>query len=77
LRDADLLEQLGAVGVLRTVSKVGRDTRFPTYEEALRVLKRNLEELPGLLSLSAARSLAMPRIASMRAFLEAAAAETR
>jgi uncharacterized protein len=28
LRDADILEQLGAVGILRTVSKVGRDTRF-------------------------------------------------
>src|SRR5271169_3119145 len=26
LRDADLLEQLGAVAILRTVSKVGRDT---------------------------------------------------
>jgi uncharacterized protein len=29
LRDADILEQLGAVGILRMVSKVGRDTRFP------------------------------------------------
>ncbi len=28
LRDADILEQLGAIAVLRTVSKVGRDTRF-------------------------------------------------
>ena len=28
LRDADILEQLGAVGIVRTVCKVGRDTRF-------------------------------------------------
>jgi len=31
LRDADILEQLGAIGVLRTVCKVGRDTRFPDF----------------------------------------------
>src|SRR5690349_6106414 len=35
LRDADILEQLGAIGILRTVSKVGRDTRFPTFTEAV------------------------------------------
>src|ERR1700722_15954918 len=27
VRDGDILEQLGAIGVLRTVCKVGRDTR--------------------------------------------------
>src|SRR5690349_12947763 len=41
LRDADILEQLGAVGILRTVSKVGRDTRFLTFADALRVLEKN------------------------------------
>src|SRR2546430_273903 len=39
LRDADILEQLGAVGILRTVSKVGRDTRFVHFEDALRLLR--------------------------------------
>ncbi len=28
IRDADILEQLGAVGILREASKLGRDTRF-------------------------------------------------
>src|ERR1700733_15463301 len=27
LRDADILEQLGAIGIMRVVAKIGRDTR--------------------------------------------------
>ncbi len=75
LRDADLLEQLGAVGILRTVSKVGRDTRFIRFSDALRVLQRNAEELPGKLRLESARRLAQPRLRLLREFLESAAAE--
>jgi uncharacterized protein len=75
VRDGDILEQLGAAGILRTVSKVGRDTRFTVFPEALRVLERNLETLPGLLRLPAARRLAEPRIQVLRAFLEAARSE--
>jgi uncharacterized protein len=75
LRDADILEQLGAVGILRTVSKVGRDTRFHTFADALAALERNLASLPGQLRLPAARHLAEPRIAALRAFLAAARAE--
>jgi uncharacterized protein len=75
LRDADILEQLGAVSVLRTVSKVGRDTRFPRFGEALAVLRRNLETLPAQLRLESGRRLAQPRITALRAFLEAAEAE--
>jgi uncharacterized protein len=75
LRDADLLEQLGAIAVFRTVSKVGRDTRFARHADALRVLRRNVEELPPRLQLAAARRLAEPRIASLKAFLAAAEAE--
>ena len=55
LRDADILEQLGAVGILRTVSKVGRDTRFVRFDDALRILRRNLEELPPLLKLQSSK----------------------
>ena len=75
LRDADILEQLGAAGILRTVSKVGRDTRFLTFSDALRVLRGNLETLPGQVQLAATRALAEPRIAVLRAFLEQARAE--
>jgi uncharacterized protein len=75
LRDADILEQLGAVGILRTVSKVGRDTRFVRFSDALRGLRKNLDELPGKLKVDAARRQAGPRISILRAFLEAAEAE--
>ena len=72
LRDADILEQLGAVGILRTVSKVGRDTRFQRFEDALRVLQKNLETLPGMLLLETSRQQALPRIRALKSFLESA-----
>jgi uncharacterized protein len=72
LRDADILEQLGAVAILRTVSKIGRDTRFITFEDALRVLHRNAEQLPSLLQLDSARALAKPRLQILDDFLSAA-----
>ena len=75
MRDADILEQLGAVGILRTVSKVGRDTRFVRFSDALEVLRQNAEELPAKLQLASARHLAGPRVARLRDFLEDAAAE--
>jgi uncharacterized protein len=75
LRDADILEQVGAVGILRTVSKVGRDTRFARFQDALRVLRRNLEGLPAQLRLESSRRLAEPRLKALQAFLESAEAE--
>lgn len=75
LRDADILEQLGAIAVLRTVSKVGRDTRFVRYADALRVLRRNVEQLPAQLELASARRLAKARVETLKAFLAAAEAE--
>jgi uncharacterized protein len=75
MRDADILEQLGAVGILRTVSKVGRDTRFVRFSDALRVLQRNADELPGKLQLARAKRLAGRRVRLLRAFLRAASSE--
>jgi uncharacterized protein len=71
LRDADILEQLGAIGILRTVSKVGRDTRFPSFNTAVDVLRRNLRDLPGQLHLDPSRRLAEPRIRILEDFLTA------
>ena len=70
LRDADILEQLGAVGLLRTVSKVGRDTRFTTFSDAVAVLRRNVRDLPGQLRLPQARALAQSRVRTLAVFLE-------
>ncbi|HEX4350308.1 MAG TPA: phosphohydrolase, partial [Verrucomicrobiae bacterium] len=75
VRDADILEQLGAAGILRTVSKVGRDTRFHIFTDALRVLQKNLETLPGQLRLPVSLKLAAPRVRALKDFLDAARAE--
>lgn len=75
LRDADILEQLGAVGILRVISKVGRDTRFPRFTDAIAVLRRNLDELPGELRLAPSRRLAESRIVILKAFLTAVETE--
>ena len=71
LRDADVLEQLGAVGILRTVCKVGRDTRFHTFTDAVASLRRAHDTLPQLIRLPIAQTLAEPRIRLHRAWLEA------
>lgn len=76
LRDADILEQLGAVGILRTVCKVGRDTRFPRFTDAVAALRRNLDELPGKIRLESTRRLAQPRLAVLRDFLRAVGDES-
>jgi uncharacterized protein len=75
LRDADILEQLGAAGILRIVCKIGRDTRFVIFEDAIAVLRKNAAELPGRLLLDSARALAIPKLKVLRDFLEAAEAE--
>jgi uncharacterized protein len=69
LRDADILEQLGAIGALRAIVKVGRDTRYDTYSSVLPVLRRASELLPGQLRLNASRNLAVPRIELLRSFI--------
>jgi uncharacterized protein len=70
LRDADILEQLGAIGILRVAAKIGRDTRYPTFTDAAATLRKALAELPGKLHLDTAKALAQPKIALLKAFLE-------
>ncbi len=70
LRDADILEQLGAVGILRVAAKIGRDTRYPTFTDAAATLRKSLADLPGKLHLETAKMLARPRIALLEAFLQ-------
>jgi uncharacterized protein len=77
LRDADILEQLGAVGILRTVCKVGRDTRFATFTEAAASLQKALDTLPELLKLTVSKRLAEERVRIHREFLAAVASESQ
>jgi uncharacterized protein len=70
LRDADILEQLGAIAILRVAAKIGRDTRYPTFTDAAATLRKALAELPGKLHLDTAKTLARPKIALLEAFLQ-------
>lgn len=77
LRDADILEQLGAIGVMRTVCKIGRDTRFPTFTAAAESLRRALVSLPAQIRLDTTRALAQPKIEILQAFLDAVTVESQ
>jgi uncharacterized protein len=69
LRDADILEQLGAIGIMRTVCKIGRDTRFNDFTSAATALRKALSNLPTQIRLEPARALARERISLLEAFL--------
>lgn len=71
LRDADILEQLGAIGAMRMIVKVGRDTRYPTFSSVLPVLSNAANHLPGKMRLTSAMSMAEPRVEMLRSFLAA------
>jgi uncharacterized protein len=71
LRDADILEQLGAIGLLRAVIKVGRDTRYPSFTSILPVLNQAVKLLPTQTRLIASKSLAEARAEMLRSFLTA------
>ena len=76
LHDADLLEQLGAVGLLRAIAKVGRDTRYMTFADLLPVLTR-AQTLPEQLILPQAQAAAAPRLALLVQFLRPLEDEAR
>jgi uncharacterized protein len=60
MRDADCLDFLGTVGVLRDFSKNPRDMR-KAYEQ----VKKRHETVPGLLSLDTAKTMAAERVREM------------
>ncbi len=70
LRDADILEQLGAIGIVRAAAKIGRDTRYPTFTDAATTLRKALAELPDKLHFDTAKTLAVPKIVLLEAFLQ-------
>ncbi len=76
LRDADILEQPGAVGAMRALVKVGRDTRYPTFTSVLSVMKNAVELLPGMLRLSSSKHLVADRVEALQSFIAAVEAES-
>jgi uncharacterized protein len=75
LRDADILEQLGAVGLARALAKIGRDSRFPTFSAVLPVLRNAADQLPLKLQLKYSKKLAQPRVKLLRKVISALDAE--
>ncbi len=71
LRDADILEQLGAIGLVRAVAKIGRDSRYPTFSSVLPVLHNAIDTLPGKLRLNQSSKLAEPRVEILRRVISA------
>jgi len=71
LRDADILEQLGAIGALRALVKIGRDTRYATFSDVLPVLRRAAEHLPSRLRLRNAQLLAAGRVELLKSLIAA------
>jgi len=71
LRDADILEQIGAVGILRAAAKVGRDTRYPTFSSILPVLSSALEDLSAKTRLTQTKVMVQSRQEMLRSFLVA------
>jgi uncharacterized protein len=71
LRDADILEQLGAIGLLRAAAKVGRDTRYPTFSSIVPVLSNAVNHLANQTRLMQTKVMAQPRVEMLRSFLAA------
>lgn len=75
LRDADILEQLGAIGALRAFVKVGRDTRYESFSSVMTVLRRALDDLPSQLRLNHSKLLVSARVKTLNDFLAAIESE--
>lgn len=71
LRDADVLDFLGVVGVLRDFSKNPRDMR-----KAFSIARKRRQELPGMLVLEKAKEMAKARVKQMDQLLELFEAES-
>lgn len=69
LHDADVLEQLGAVGIVRAFAKVGRDTRYQTHGDVLPVIEK-ARDLASFLTLNAAQKIAEEKIELLNHFLK-------
>ncbi len=74
-RDADILEQLGAIGALRAFAKVGRDTRYESFSSVSTMLRQDLNDLPSQLRLNHAKLLLSARVQTLRDFLAAIESE--
>jgi uncharacterized protein len=75
IHDADILEQLGAIGALRALVKIGRDSRYHTYTSVMPVLRHAVHDFPRLLRLNNAKLLAAERVRVLEELIAAIEAE--
>lgn len=76
LRDADMLEFLGAVGLMRLLSLVDVEDWVPEPRAAVALAMQFADELPGMLIYESSRKIAEERVRETRAFVEALGAQT-
>ncbi len=75
-RDADILEFLGCVGMMRMFAIVGIEAWAPDVPTALKLIRQFAQELPDRLTTREAKMLAALRVMEMHTFLENLADET-
>lgn len=76
LRDADMLEFLGAIGLARLLSIVESEDWVPEPRTAITIALDFAERLPGMLFYETSRLMAAERVAETTAFVDALGAET-
>jgi uncharacterized protein len=75
-RDADILDFLGAIDVVRIVSLTKRERLAPDLSHAIQVIQKQMQEMPGRLQTEAAKREGQKRVREMQQFLDALSAET-
>jgi uncharacterized protein len=74
-RDADTLDFLGAIGVVRIFALTGKHRWAPDIDGAEATVRKNAAELPAKLTTAAAHAIAAARVAEMNDFLARLTAE--
>jgi uncharacterized protein len=75
-RDADILDFMGAIDVVRIVSLTTRERPAMDLTHAIQALRQQMDQMPGLLQSEAAKREGVKRTAEMKGFLDALATET-
>jgi uncharacterized protein len=75
-RDADILDFMGAIDVVRIVSLTARENFTPDLPHAIDVIRQQLHDMPGRLQTAAAKREGQRRALEMQQFLDALAQET-